>query len=142
MRFDELVAQADAISSQPQEAHTVDGITERVRVEELPEAEFNGLPFGAIQLDEEGRILRYNDYESQLSGVEQDSAIGKHFFTELAPCTDVKEFHGRFKAGVARKNLNEQFRYHFSFKRNPIDVTVTLFYSELTKSIWVFVRPV
>jgi photoactive yellow protein len=96
MRFDELIAQADAISSRPQETDPIGGITERVRLAELTEEEFHRLPFGAIQLDAEGRILRYNDYESQLSGIHKDEAIGKHFFTELAPCTDVKEFHGRF----------------------------------------------
>jgi len=115
---------------------------EHVQVQDLNEEEFDQLPFGAIQLDEEGRILRYNGYESELSGIHKQNAIGKHFFRELAPCTDVREFHGRFKEGVARKQLYEKFSYHFAFRRNPTDVTVTLFYSDITKSVWVFVRPV
>jgi photoactive yellow protein len=141
MRFDELVAHADVVSSAPRSGHPIDVVTERIQIDELPEEEFDRLPFGAVELDAEGRVLRYNQYESRLSGIKKDRAIGKHFFTELAPCTDVQEFYGRFKQGVARKSLHEEFRYHFAFKRNPIDVTVTLFYSPLTKSIWVFVRP-
>jgi len=66
----------------------------------------------------------------------------KHFFTEVAPYTNVKEFHGRFLAGVAKKVLHTKFRYHFSFKKNLRDVSVTLFYSDITDSIWVFIRPV
>jgi hypothetical protein len=54
----------------------------------------------------------------------------------------VKAFHGKFKDGVARQKLYETFRYHFSFKKNPRDVTVTLFYSKITGSTWVFIRPV
>jgi photoactive yellow protein len=142
MRFDELVAHAEAVTDASQAKDPVGLITERLAVERLSEDEFNTLPFGAIQLDEEGRILRYNNYESKLSGIKQDMALGKHFFTELAPCTNVKEFYGRFKEGVARRKLYEKFRYHFSFKRDPIDVTITLYYSDLTSSIWVFVRPV
>jgi photoactive yellow protein len=142
MRFDELVAKADAISSAPKNADSIDTVTERIQIDELPEEEFDRLPFGAIELDEGGRVLRYNEYESRLSGIKKDRAIGKHFFTELVPCTDVQEFYGRFQQGVARKSLHEEFRYHFAFKRHPIDVTITLFYSPLTKSIWVFVRPV
>ena len=142
MRFDELVAQAEVISSKVHAADTVEEITVYVERADLSEDRFNQLPFGAIQLDAEGMILRYNEYESDLSGVQRETAIGKHFFTELAPCTDVKEFHGRFKEGVARKSLHEDFRYHFAFKHNPIDVTVALFYSDLTESIWVFVRQV
>lgn len=142
MRFADLVAHAEAVTTASQEKDPIHVITERVAGANLAEEELNGLPFGAIQLDEEGRILHYNDYESKLSGIAKDKALGKHFFTELAPCTDVKGFHGRFKDGVARGKLYEKFRYHFSFKHNPIDVTVTLFYSALTNTIWVFVRPV
>ncbi len=141
MRFDELIAQADAVSSKSERHEMFREFKTRLQVEKLDEEEFRRIPFGAIELDEEGRILRYNDYESKLSGIGPSYAVGKHFFTELAPCTDVKEFHGRFKDGVARKELNEQFRYHLAFKRNPIDVTITLFYSKLTNSIWVFIQP-
>jgi photoactive yellow protein len=83
-----------------------------------------------------------NGFESQISGVSKEQAAGKLFFTQIAPCTKVKEFYGRFKEGVARKRLHEKFCYHYSFQRNPMEVTTTLFYSDLTQSIWVFVRPV
>lgn len=106
----------------------------------LPE-ELDRLPFGIIQLDDTGRILHYNDYESRLAGVPRDSAVGKNFFTEVAPCTDVKDFAGRFREGVAARKLDVRFRYRFDFKPRPRDVLVTLHYTDATASVWVIVQP-
>jgi photoactive yellow protein len=142
MRFDEQIAQAEMVTDETVAPQTAAAVIERIQVQDLTEQELEKLPFGAIQLDTTGRILRFNGFESQISGVSKEQAVGKLFFTEIAPCTNVKEFYGRFKEGVARKRLHEKFRYHYSFKRNPMDVTITLFYSDLTQSIWVFVRPV
>jgi photoactive yellow protein len=141
MSIAEQFAQAEMVTTETM-ANDANAVIERIQMKDLTEAELEQLPFGAIQLDTAGRILRYNGFESKLSGIHKNRALGKHFFTELAPCTNVKEFYGRFQEGVARKRMHEKFRYHFSFKKNPIDVTITLFYSDLTDSIWVFARPV
>jgi photoactive yellow protein len=141
MSLAEQFAQAEMVTTETM-SNDATAVIERIQMKDLTEAELEQLPFGAIQLDTSGRILRYNGFESKLSGIHKNRALGKHFFTELAPCTNVKEFYGRFQEGVARKRMHEKFRYHFSFKKNPIDVTITLFYSDLTDSIWVFARPV
>lgn len=113
-------------------ANTVDTMTEK---------ELDRLPHGAIQLSTDGTVLQFNAYESKLANMARESVIGKNFFKEVAPCTDVQEFYGRFRDGVAKKNLHENFRYHFAFRQNPRDVTVTLFYSGRTDTVWVFVKP-
>lgn len=110
-------------------------------VDSMTESELDQLPHGAIQLSTDGRVLKFNAYESQLANLKKESVIGKNFFKEVAPCTDVQEFYGRFRTGVAEKSLHENFRYHFAFKQNPRDVTVTLFYSGITETVWVFVKP-
>ncbi len=110
-------------------------------VDSMTESELDQLPHGAIQLSTDGRVLKFNAYESKLANLKKESVIGKNFFKEVAPCTDVQEFYGRFRTGVAEKNLHENFRYHFAFKQNPRDVTVTLFYSGITETVWVFVKP-
>lgn len=109
------------------------------RIEEMSEGELNELPFGAIQLDEQGRILRYNQTEAELSGRDAEAVIGKHFFEEVAPCTNVREFAGRFKEGFADQSLNAVFPYRFDFEMTPTDVWIRLFYSKSTQSAWVFV---
>jgi photoactive yellow protein len=141
MNLTEQFAQAEMVTTETMSQDTAK-LIERIQIRDLSETELEQLPFGAIELDPAGIILRYNGFESKLSGIHKNRALGKHFFTELAPCTNVKEFYGRFQEGVARKRMHEKFRYYFSFKKNPIDVTITLFYSDLTNSIWVFARPV
>ena len=111
------------------------------QIDSLTPAQLDELPHGAIQLTLDGTIVNYNAFESKLANVSKEKAIGKNFFTEIAPCTAVKEFYGRFRDGVAARNLHAKFRFHFSFAKNPVDVTVTLFYSSITNTIWVFVRP-
>jgi photoactive yellow protein len=101
--------------------------------------ELDTLPYGMIQLDAHGRILRFNAVESRLAALPQQQQIGKHFFTEVAPCTKVQEFYGRFREGVVREALDTSFQFHFAFKQNPRHVTVRLFYSRRTKSVWVMV---
>ena len=142
MDFDQQIAQADLIATETLLTYPISLTNKRIRADEMREEELDNLPFGAIQLDMSGNVLKYNDFESRLAGLKKENAIGKNFFTEVAPCTNVKEFYGRFKDGVEKKRLHEKFRYHFAFKRNPMDVTVTLFYSDISRSIWVFVRPV
>lgn len=65
----------------------------RVRPELL-----DALPFGAIQLTGEGIITAYSRAESVLSGLSPATVIGKNFFRQVAPCTAVKEFQGKFEA--------------------------------------------
>lgn len=142
MQFNQLMAIADVVTEEYLQPDSPTRLTGRIAMDSLSPTELDSLPFGVIKLDREGKILHYNDYESKLAGVEKSKALGRNFFTEIAPCTDVKAFHGRFKEGVARAELYETFRYHFAFKKNPRDVTVTLFYSKITGSTWVFIRPV
>jgi photoactive yellow protein len=110
-------------------------------IDSMTETELDQLPHGAIQLSTDGRVLKFNAYESNLSSLKKENVIGKNFFKQVAPCTDVQEFYGKFRAGVSEKNLHINFRYHFAFKQNPRDVTVTLFYSPTTDTVWVFVKP-
>ena len=106
----------------------------------MDEVTLDRMPFGAIQLDPDGNILRFNDHEARLTGRDPRKVIGRNFFKDVAPCTNVREFAGRFREGVKKGSLHEVFPYRFDFEMAPRDVTVTLFYSEKTKAAWVFVR--
>ena len=108
-------------------------------MEHMSVEQLDKLPIGAIQLDEKGTILRYNQTEGELSGRNPGKVVGRNFFTEVAPCTNVQEFAGRFQEGFAQKSLNAIFPYRFDFQMAPIDVWVRLFYSRNTDSAWVFV---
>jgi photoactive yellow protein len=109
-------------------------------VDGLTNAELDGLPFGAIQLDPDGRILQFNEYEANLSNRRAPDTVGRNFFSEVAPCTNVREFYGRFRDGLQRGELNVSFDYRFEFRMAPRNVRVTLFYSAATSTVWVFVQ--
>ena len=102
----------------------------------LGSAELDALPYGMIQLDSRGVILRYSAAESRLSGLSAAQCVGRHFFDDVAPCTHVAEFYGRFRDGVRAGQLDAVFNFRFNF-RPPRDVRVHLFYSRVTRSVWV-----
>lgn len=109
-------------------------------IDRMPEDELDTLPFGAIRLDREGKILSYNMTESKLTGRDPKRVIGRNFFTDVAPCTNVQAFAGRFREGIAKKEMHVIFPYRFDFEMAPRDVSVTLFYAKATDTAWVFVR--
>jgi photoactive yellow protein len=114
--------------------------TDALRIASMASGELDRLPFGAIRLDKDGKILSYNLAEATLTGRDPKKVVGLNFFTDVAPCTNVRDFAGRFREGVARGELHETFPYVFDFKMAPRRVTVTLFYSQATEAAWVFVR--
>ena len=107
----------------------------------LTEDELDRLPVGMIQLDREGIVLKFNQTESRLANFEKETALGANFFDDVAPCTKVQEFHGRFLEGVARRSLHVSFPYEFHFRDGRRkDVIVSMFYSQSTDTIWVQVQ--
>jgi photoactive yellow protein len=116
------------------------GTAEIERIQSSSEMELDQLPFGAIRLDREGTILSFNRAEADLSGRKREKVLGKNFFTDVAPCTNVQEFAGRFREGVRLGRLHTVFPYVFDYEMEPRHVWVTLFYSNETGTAWVFVR--
>ena len=111
------------------------------RADQLAEDELDNLPVGMIQLDPSGKVLRYNQAESDLARVDKAAALGRNFFDEVAPCTKVKQFHGQFLEGVAARDLNTTFEYEFKFRDGRRkDVLISMFYSKNTDSVWVLVQ--
>lgn len=116
------------------------GRAELENISHLSPDELDSRPFGVIGLDAEGTVLTYNQYESELTGRQPDNVIGKNFFTEVAPCTNVQQFAGQFRRGVKEGELHVTFPYRFDFEMEPRNVVVTLYYSATTEKAWVFVR--
>lgn len=84
------------------------------------------LPFGAIQLDGQGTILKYNQTEGEICNRDPKEMIGRNFFTEVAPCTNTRGFKGKFDDGVRAGNLNTLFQYTFDYNMAPTRVNVHL----------------
>jgi len=103
------------------------------------EKTLNTAPFGIIQINDEGVVQFYNRYESNLSGVPPDEALGTNFFTELAPCSNNPLFWGRFKEGVEKGELDEYFTYTFTYKMRPTLVDVRL-YRDQADNNWILIQ--
>jgi photoactive yellow protein len=111
------------------------------KLEQMTPAEMDELPFGMIKLAHDGTIIHYNATEGKIGHKNPTEVIGKNFFEDIAPCTKVAEFYGRFVDGVKAKHLHTTFPYRFVFtKQPPQNVMVTLFYSKGTNAVWVQVR--
>lgn len=97
-------------------------------VARLSDEAIDGLPFGLLTLDSAGRVLAYNDTESRMSGLPRDRVIGRDFFNEVAPCTRVREFQGRFLELVQNPaQLRVQsFDFVFRFAHSEQQVSIVI----------------
>lgn len=104
-------------------------------------AEFDAMPFGMIQLDREGIVKTYNMWESKLARRDPKDVIGKNFFTEVAPCTNVAAFRGKLDELLLTQTKSYIFDYEFSFPWGQRMVRVR-FVIESPNERWVLVTNV
>ncbi|MEM1204469.1 MAG: hypothetical protein AAGN66_14645 [Acidobacteriota bacterium] len=104
--------------------------------------EIDHLPFGYIALDTAGKIRKYNRYEAALADVDQDWVLGKNFFSEVAPCTQVREFEGRFRdfADGSIEASSLAFDFVFRFRRGHQNVQIGFLRADGNDEIIVTVR--
>jgi photoactive yellow protein len=108
----------------------------------MSEEEIDALLFGAIMVDRHGMIQYYSGAEARLASRKAEDVLGKNFFREVAPCTNQKEFQGRFADGVKTGDLNAIFKYHFDFLMNPTDVQVHMVNATTPGTHWILVRKI
>jgi len=132
---------APAEDSAPEPASLPDFEDEDIgeRLHRLRTEDLNALDFGVVCLDDEGVVQFYNTYESELSGVDPDEAVGRNFFTSLAPCSNNRIFLGRFRKGVQSGALDERFTYTFTYKMRPTLVDIRL-YRDDEGTNWLLVK--
>jgi len=83
---------------------------------------FDSLPFGVVKMDHTGIVLSYSNSQSILSGVSKENAVGKHFFTQVAPCTNNFMVAEKYNA----KQLDETLPYMFTYVTKPTPVELRL----------------
>lgn len=89
----------------------------------------NRLPFGLITVDAEGVVVGFNAFETSYSGLTEEEVVGRSFFHDVAPCTSVREFEGRFRRMVEADTTDiARFRYVFRFAGGERLVQVSMTY--------------
>jgi photoactive yellow protein len=105
------------------------GVFEVEDLLDLAADELDALPLGAIVLDADGVVREFNRAEQRLSGLAPERVIGRHFFTRVAPCTNVADFGGRYAAMVrAGSTARETLDFVFRFAGGDRMVTVAITY--------------
>ena len=101
---------------------------EPLEVDAKTDAELDSLPFGVICLDAGGTILRYNLAEARLARLDRAEVLGRHFFLEVAPCTNVPAFEGRVRTFQSSPGgrATEAFSFLFDFQFGAQEVDIEL----------------
>ncbi|MFT6429862.1 MAG: photoactive yellow protein [Halopseudomonas sp.] len=106
----------------------------------ISDEEVNELVYGAVELDSQGTILRYNQAESELTGRKAEEVVGRNFFDDVAPCTRSEEFSGRFFEGVKTGELNAAFTYVFDHQMAPTKVRIIMIKSVASDTYWLLIK--
>jgi len=105
-----------------------------VVVEDLGSADaavLEDLPLGVVRLNAEGIILAYTQRESKRFGNQPSEVIGRSFFEDIAPCSSVKEFRGRFEDLVRGKTTGRaELDFLFCYEDNQQMVHIVLTWDE------------
>jgi photoactive yellow protein len=107
-------------------------------VAEMSPEDWNEVAFGVIELDLDMIVRTYNRAESSLAQRDPANTIGRHFFTEVAPCTDGPGFRGRLEA--LRHGGESRFDFEFAFPWGAKRVRVRAL--RLRESLWLMVTPI
>ncbi|MBC7906052.1 MAG: hypothetical protein H7Y60_04795 [Rhodospirillaceae bacterium] len=104
----------------------------------LASSEVSRLPFGAAELDRDGKVVAYNDTEPDDGAAARPSLVGRDFFAEVARWAGTSKIAEEFRRGVVSSDLNSVFDCavpHLAFK-----VRIHLKVSPILGTFWVFIK--
>lgn len=97
------------------------GLLNALAVASAPQ--LDSLPFGVVGMSSDGIVVRYNSFESQLAGLEPATVIGRHFFSQVAPCTNNYLVAQRFET---EDTIDDTINYVFTLRMQPTKVRLRL----------------
>jgi photoactive yellow protein len=109
------------------------------QVEKLRPEQIDALPYGTIRLDPELRVTFYSQAEAELSGYADRPAIGRIFFSEIAPCMNNADFLGRIETARARGKLDLEFAWIGDFSDPDRELQVRVL-SGTDGGVWLFLK--
>jgi photoactive yellow protein len=84
------------------------------------------LPFGLLELDSNGAIIRYSPAAEQNSEMKASDVLGRHFFSEVLPDEHLREAQTRFQLFMAHGQTIDRFSTSFESEEGRIRVQVLL----------------
>lgn len=108
-------------------------------VEVMRPEELDAQPFGIIRLDAAGVVTFYSAQERRHSGY-RPTAVGRRFFTEVAPCMNNPDFAGRIVQAAAAGTLDVAFDYVSDLPSGEKDVELRVrLISASDGGTWIFI---
>jgi|GEM_PF-625293 photoactive yellow protein len=86
-------------------------------------AALDALDFGVVRMAPDGTVLHYNLWESRMAGIGVERVLGRHFFSQVAPCTNNYLVAERFEA---EPSLDAVIPYVFTLRMRPTPVRLRL----------------
>jgi photoactive yellow protein len=86
----------------------------------------HAIPFGLLELDAAGNVIRYSPSAEHDSSVPAWDIIGRNFFTEFAPAPEVREFQERFCAFMADGESVERSSLTYPSERGNVQIEMML----------------
>lgn len=100
--------------------------------------EVSRLPFGAAELDREGKVVAYNDTEPDDGGPARPAVVGRDFFGDVARWAANSVIAQQFHRGVDSGELNVVF--DCAVPRLSHKVRIHLKVSPILGTFWVFIK--
>ena len=94
------------------------------------------LDYGVVEMDTVGLVLRYNQTESNFSGLSAEQVVGRHFFRDVAPCSNNRRVAQRYEQSA----LDETIDYVFSLRMKPTPVTLRMLKLATAPTMYLLVR--
>jgi photoactive yellow protein len=107
------------------------------RLEQLPQAELDRLPFGVILLDREGIVRFYSQTEARQSGYGA-LPLGRNLFT-VSRCLGSDDFHGRITRAMESGPVDIEFAWSGDFADPKREMRIRV-QSARGGGIWIMVE--
>ena len=86
----------------------------------------NMLPFGLLELDATGTVIRYSPPAEQHINIPTRDILGHNFFRETTPVKQVGRFRDRFRAFMADGQPVDKFSFTFPTEQGQVKVQIML----------------
>ncbi|QIP15968.1 photoactive yellow protein [Spirosoma aureum] len=86
-------------------------------------------PFGLVRMSREGIVVAYGKLESYITGISKEYALGKYYFTQIAPCANNRMIAAKF----AQPALDEELDYILTYVSEPVKVRLRLLKSPTSR---------
>jgi photoactive yellow protein len=91
-------------------------------LEQQTNEQLDDVPFGVVRMTREGVVVAYCKSESHITGISQEYAFGKYYFTQIAPCANNMTVAARY----VQPSLDEELDYILTYVCEPVKVRLRL----------------